>query len=217
MNKVVKSVLIICSLSLLGGACVKGENTNVNIAQNSNTLVNANSVDTSDWLTYMDVTYGFSFMYPPEYIVSVFSTEELYLQKEGEEQIKIYIQPYAKATEQNGVLYSKNSLLELKDSIATSNTSVSVHNIMMMIGYGYDVPGGGFIKETNFFVDNNFIKVSAVVNPEGVQYPTHPFNDETRSWANGVIEQLNKGQLLSPQEEQRIEIFDNLINSVNLN
>lgn len=208
----------------LGAMCTKtATNTNISNTEtnssisNMNENTNSSTIDTSDWLTYMNEEYGFSFMYPTGYTVSVFSTEEVYLKKEGADQIKVYIQSYAKATEQNGVLYSKSSLLELQDSIAASSTSVSVNNIMMKIGYGYDVPGGGFIKEANFFVDSNFIKVSTVVNPEGVQYPTHPFNDETRSWTDSVLKQLSKGQLLSPQEEQRIKVFDNVVNSVNLN
>lgn len=79
MNKVINLVLIVGSMALLGGACYKTidtKNTNVEVntnVSNVNTSANTNSstVDTSDWSTYTNEEYGFSFRYPSEYTVSV--------------------------------------------------------------------------------------------------------------------------------------------------
>lgn len=94
---------MVSSLVLLGGACYKAADTNVNVAGNANVVelntnfaintnvevnsnveVNTNSVsntnsvvntnistvDNSDWLTYTNEEYGFSFRYPKEWILT---------------------------------------------------------------------------------------------------------------------------------------------------
>lgn len=77
MNKVVNAVLVVSSLALLGGACFKASNTNVIVVGNANVVesntnseVNTNSSPKSDWLTYMNEEYGFSFRYPKEWILT---------------------------------------------------------------------------------------------------------------------------------------------------
>lgn len=82
---VAKVVLVGSSVALLGAACWKGAGTNgnagagngnaevnVNVAANTTTNTNsASEIDTSDWLTYMNEEYGFSFRYPGEWKIVV--------------------------------------------------------------------------------------------------------------------------------------------------
>lgn len=95
MNKVINSVLVASSLALIGGACYKAADTNVNVAGNANAVesntntsintnteingnlvVNANvntnstAIDTSTWLVYSNEDYGFSFSYPENWKIS---------------------------------------------------------------------------------------------------------------------------------------------------
>lgn len=47
------------------------QNENVNQVNNENINNDATAIDTSDWQTYANEEYGFSFKYPKEYIISV--------------------------------------------------------------------------------------------------------------------------------------------------
>lgn len=108
MNKVINSVLVVGSLVLLGGACYKTIDTNVNVAGNANVVelntnvsintnsevngnlevntnsvsntnleVNTNSFPTSDWQTYTNEEYGFSFSYPEDWKSVDLTSEQL--------------------------------------------------------------------------------------------------------------------------------------------
>lgn len=73
-----KVLLVGSSVALLGAACWKGVgNENVGVSENSNTAIsNTNdsggeTIDTSDWLTYTNEEYGFSFMHPGDWKIVV--------------------------------------------------------------------------------------------------------------------------------------------------
>lgn len=115
MNKVLKSVLIVSSLSLLGAACAKTTNTNVNTTQNTNVSMNTNldvntnvsanlnvavntnsatntntsTVDMSDWLTYTDDKFGFSFKHPKEWALSTNDAGLSFLQNNDSSDISV--------------------------------------------------------------------------------------------------------------------------------
>lgn len=73
MGLVAKVALVSSSVALLGAACWKGVGTNTNVGvENGNAEVNTNTnssgeIDTSDWITYANEEYGFSFRYPGDW------------------------------------------------------------------------------------------------------------------------------------------------------
>ncbi len=59
-----KVVVLGGAVALLGASCWKGIQTNTNVAVLNGNTNSSDQIDTSDWLTYTNEEYGFSFRYP---------------------------------------------------------------------------------------------------------------------------------------------------------
>lgn len=199
---------------------------NNNAAQHNEAVATNDAVvDTSDWLTYTNEEYGFSFKYPNNYSFDEshegvnFQNAESDSTVANQENIKFYIQSYSEAPDKEGeayaLLYTKTELALLKDEM-TQDADRIVNDIPLNIYYSYDVPGEVFYKGANFFSNQDYISVSMVIVPTGIEYPNHPFNGETRKWSNDIVQKLNAANLISQNDQMRIEIFDTMINTLQL-
>lgn len=232
MNKFANSALIMGSLVLLGGACYKTIDTNVNALGNTNeantnvsintnvsnvnTSVNINSstIDTSDWSTYTSEVYGFNFQYPNDWIVEKLSDEEIYLENSIGDRIKFYAQSYDDAPEQDTLLYSKATLTRLKDSIAESDRSRIIDGLIVDSYFAYDAQGDGFFRAAEFFVNQDFVRVTINIYPITTERPS---GDAINQWSEDVVNELGKGNLLNSKDQNLVQVFDQIINSLQTN
>ena len=230
-------VLAGCTTQTATNANTANQNTNTEVVVNTNEAVsneNTNTeqgsevdlsaeasaeVDTSDWLTYTNEEYGFSFKYPPQWSLEVLSSTEIYLTSTSQDTIKFYIQSYQDAPEKEGEAYAllltKTELVALKQDII-NNADAIVNGIPISVSIGYDVPGADFYKLAEFFINNDNLQLSLPIHAENVEYPEQAYNDEVRVWSEDVINKLNNGELLSGNAKEAIKVFNGVIKSLQL-
>ena len=199
------------------------ENTNADVGDTNIDIVDDTVIDTSDWLTYNNEEYGFSLKYPSNYSFSEshqgvnFQNAEPSSTVASQENIKFYVQSYSEAPDKEGEAYAllstKAELSALKDTMI-QDSDKTVNGIPLDIYYSYDVPGEAFYRGANFFVNQDYIMVSMVVMPMDIEYPNHSFNSETREWSGNIVQQLNESQLISKNDQMRINIFDTMVSTV---
>lgn len=237
MNKLINSVLVVGSLALLGGACYKAADTNVNVVGNTNVVesntnvlvntntvlntnveVNTNSVSNINSINgleaYTNEKYGFNFQYPNDWTVEKLSDEELYLENSIGDRIKFYTQSYEGAPEQDTLLYSKETLTRLKDSIAENDRSRIIDSLIVDSYFAYDPQGDGFFRAAEFFVNQDFVRVIINIFPTTTE---RPYGDAIDQWSEDIVNELNKGNLLTSKDQNLVQMFDQIINSLQTN
>lgn len=199
------------------------EDTNSVVSNQNANVEQGSEADTSDWLTYTNDEYGFTLLYPSNYSFSESHEGVNFINLKSDssianqENIKFYVQSYSEAPDKQGEAYAllstKSELSALKNEMI-QNADKNIHGEAVNLYNSYDVPGDAFYRGANFFVNNDFVTVSSVIMPIGIEYPDHPFNNETREWVGKIIQNLNEGQLISENDKVRIQIFNEMINTV---
>lgn len=238
LQKILSLSTVAASLVLITGCTTVQTSTNTNTVSNTNAantnevVVDENTnaeqgskVDTSDWLTYTNDEYGFSLLYPSNYSFSESHEGVNFINLESDssvanqENIKFYVQSYSKAPDKQGEAYAllstKSELSALKNEM-TQNADKIVNGEAVNIYNSYDVPGDTFYRGASFFANQDYVRVSMVIMPTDIMHPNHPFNDETREWSEEIVQQLNERQLISQYDQVRINIFDSMINTLQL-
>lgn len=201
---------------------IVSDNTNTESVSDGNTE-QGSEIDSTNWLTYANEEYGFSVKYPSNYSFSESHEGVNFINLESDssvanqENIKFYVQSYSEAPDKQGEAYAllstKSELSSLKNEMI-QNADKIVNGEPVNIYNGYDVPGDAFYRGASFFANQDYVRVSMVIMPTDIIHPSHPFNGETREWAEQITQQLNEGQLISENDEVRIQIFNDMINTL---
>lgn len=197
------------------------EQGNVNGAVNTNITnpVISDPIDTSDWLTYTNEEYGFSFRYSAEFTLEESGPSGAYFRSSAGQlhNIKLFIQDYDDAPDKKGdayaLLYTKAELISLKNNIA-KESDIVVNGLPVNYFYYYDVPGGVFLRGADFFVKNDYTRISMVIETDSIVYPNRPFDAEVREWSKDVVDQLSRGHFLSAEDQKYIGLFDQMISTL---
>lgn len=209
-----------------GVMCGSFDQTNsIQEATNANVAVNSISdeVDTSDWVTYTNEKYGFRLKYSKEFVVEDKNDAlgTYFRSSPGQSHnIQLYIEDYDDAPDKQGeayaLLHTKAELISSKEKLATQ-PDLLVNDIPMSVFFSYDVPGAIFYRSAIFFTDtNDFIRLTMIINTEGVEHPSRPFDAELREWSEDLVDQLNEGRLLSAEDQRFIKLFDKIILTVEM-
>lgn len=173
--------------------------------------VEGTEVDTSDWLTYTNEDYGFSFKYPENYSIEVVSAGyELRINNTLGEDIKFYKQYYSEAGTKDTLLSSKESLADLKEESELKGKS-NANNVIINSYYSYSIPGGNFYKGADFFLGSDYVRMSLSLST-GSQITSN----ETEK-IDAFIKILSEGNGLSANEEQLVKVFDGVTNTISIN
>ena len=189
------------------------ENANA-VLENTNTATgdtndsDGETIDTSDWLAYTSEDYGFSFRYPSDYTVEIVSPGyELRIINNLGEAIKFYKQYYSEAGTNDALLFSKESLEELKEETEFRGKS-NANNVIINSYYSYSIPGGNFYRGADFFLGNDYVRLSVPLNSGST------ISSSEGEKINQYVELLNAGNGLSSDEASQMIILDSIISTV---
>ncbi len=211
----------------MSGCALSGKtNQNSNNNTPSSTLASSFDINNLDtWDTFSSKEWNLSFKHPQQWKLAKeegAQYQHIFIFKDeitDKNLFQVTIEPLSFApvkieSDSDGDFTTKTQqeINSLREKIKKSPSLILASKTPALLSTNYDIPGGGFHRRAQFYINNDLVTITLVL---GIESPTIPWGEEKRRIVQKTIDDINQGNG-GPEAKESLAIFENIINSLEI-